>query len=58
MQKTWPLDGKLLSLKTKSDTFKCKKTIYATWDGIKWSDSEEDSDIEEAMIWFMAFDEN
>lgn len=32
--------------------------MRATWDEIEGSGSKEDSDNEEVMLWFMAFEEN
>lgn len=47
-----------LLVKSKPERFKHKKAMCATWDETCGSEPEEDSDYEEAVLCFMAFQEN
>lgn len=44
--------------KSKPNRFKRKKAMWATWDEIEGSESEEDSDNEDAMMYMAIGEDN
>lgn len=58
MQETGSYDGQLPIIEKQAHKFKRHNTTCATYEEIEGSESEEDLDQEDAMLCFMAFEED